>query len=353
MRRTLAHAEKWRGLVNSARNHRLYQRTGVLLAIWAAVLVACTRSLAEPPTTVTTAKPSIAPSMVPSLTLFATHTPMPELLATPQPVSTPTSSVTSPPNAEVDSIALFMSFIGSHQFGDKFYFHTIVLDKNAEFVPKTVQIIDPTTNETAGPFNLVERPGFHFCAHLAWTGGKFYETNGIDISQLPSNFWHRLMSDPFVYRITVQKPTGVQESVDILEPPGICESSSSSSTDGNSVLIGMSFIGSHQFGDKYYFHVSVRDKDAGFVPVAIEAIDPTTHQVVGGPFMLREKDSLLCRNKIYETDEFDPSQLPADFWYLKTVEPYYIYRVTVRESTGEQKVLDIVDRPFICESSSE
>ena len=122
------------------------------------------------------------------------------------------------------------------------------------------------------------------------------------------------------------------------------------STEADSIAIAMSLILSHSDGDNYYFHVEVRDKEVGFVPETIEVIDPVTNQVVAGPFMLVDQDSLLCRSRLYETDGIDPSQMPLDFWYRHTQVPFFIYRVTVREPTGERRFIDIVEPPFICES---
>ena len=102
------------------------------------------------------------------------------------------------------------------------------------------------------------------------------------------------------------------------------------------------------------------DKDAEFVPETIEVIDPVTDQVVAGPFMLVERpDFGLCvrfaspGDKFYETEGIDPSLLPPDFRYRKTQVPFFIYRVTVRERTGEQRIMDIVEPPFFCRSASQ
>lgn len=121
------------------------------------------------------------------------------------------------------------------------------------------------------------------------------------------------------------------------------------------IAVGVSFVGRHQPGaSEFWFHVDVLDKEVTFKPESIEVIDPTAHQVVSGPFLLTEKESELCGKILYETDGLDPSShLPEGFWYRSTVEPYYIYRVTVRTSTGEQKAVDKVGRPSVCVSASE
>ena len=130
--------------------------------------------------------------------------------------------------------------------------------------------------------------------------------------------------------------------------------SSGTGTNAGSLDVGISLIGSHRFGDRYYFHVGMVEKDESFKPEKIEVVDPTTSQLVAGPFVLAEKVSELCRNnRLFETDGVDTSQFPQDFWYRNSVEPYYIYRVTVRELTGDQNVIDFVGRPFVCDSFSE
>ena len=105
------------------------------------------------------------------------------------------------------------------------------------------------------------------------------------------------------------------------------------------------------------------DKDGQFVPETIEVIDAVTNQVVAGPFVLDDRfDSGFCDgfarpgDKFYETEGIDPSQLnapprlPPRFGHHIFVEPIWTYRVTVREPTDEQRIIDIVGLPFICES---
>ena len=56
---------------------------------------------------------------------------------------------------------------------------------------------------------------------------KLHETEGIDASQLPSDFWYRFNVEPlFIYRVTILEPSGQRKTVDIDEPPGICRSES-------------------------------------------------------------------------------------------------------------------------------
>ena len=206
----------------------------ISLAFSFALASACTRGAGVDPGggAVNTSGPSPLPPAWTSTTL-------PEASATPQPTSEPTSTVAptqsatitntpTTPSTEADSIALFMSFLGSHSLGDNYYFHILVLDKDAEFVPETIEVIDPVTDQVAaGPFMLVERPDFGLCVRFARPGEKFYETEGIDPSLLPPDFWYRFNVEPFfAYRVPVRVPMAAQEIVTIVEPPFICKSAS-------------------------------------------------------------------------------------------------------------------------------
>lgn len=148
-------------------------------------------------------------------------------------------------------------------------------------------------------------------------------------------------------------PQPTSEPTSTVAPTKFVTSTNDPTTPGtevDSITIAMSLILSHSDGDNYYFHVEVRDEEVGFVPETIEVIDPVTDQVVAGPFMLVEQDSLLCRSRLHETDGIDLSQMPLNFWSRHTEMPFFIYRVTVREPTDEQRIIDIVGLPFICES---
>ena len=210
----------------------------ILFALNLALASACTRGAGVDPGGDISGTPAPA-----SLPPTWTSTPLPEASATPQPTSEPTSTVaptksvtstTTPttPSTEADSIALFLSYLASHSLGDNYYFHVLVLDKDAEFLPETIEVIDPVTNQVvAGPFVLDERFDSGFCDRFARPGDKFYETEGIDPSQLndpprlPPDFGRHIFVEPiWTYRVTVREPTGAQQLIDIFEPLGICQS---------------------------------------------------------------------------------------------------------------------------------
>lgn len=119
-----------------------------------------------------------------------------------------------------------------------------------------------------------------------------------------------------------------------------------------SVSIGLSFIGGPT-GDNFYFHVSILDEASGVIPETIQVVDPVSGEGVGGPFLLSEKDSEFCYEKLHETEGVDPSELPSDFWYQFNVEPFFIYRVVVRVPSGEKETVEIDQPPGICRSESQ
>lgn len=127
----------------------------------------------------------------------------------------------------------------------------------------------------------------------------------------------------------------------------------SSPTEGKNDLIGIavSLIGNRD-GDRYYFHVEPQDGEVDFNPESLEIIDPATNQSVAGPFTLAEKYSELCGERLYETEGIKAALLPEDFWYRFNVEPFFIYRVTMREQEGERNVIEFNESPGICESEA-
>lgn len=171
-----------------------------------------------------TATVSHIPSLTPpafSRTPTLAPTPTKTSISSPADPSTPKPSSTSPPTAK-DSITLFLSFIGLHGVGDKIFFHVIVLDD--DFEPKSIGILDVENGQVTGPFNLTESLKTHYCSHLERAGWKFYETEGVFLEDLPTDYWGRLMGDLFFYQIVIDQSLGMLETVELTEPPGMCTS---------------------------------------------------------------------------------------------------------------------------------
>ena len=121
-------------------------------------------------------------------------------------------------------VALFLSFVGSHDTGDKFYFHVLVLPPSIEWTPNTVELLDRRNGGSFGPFPLTSRQESLYCSHLAWTGARFYETEALRVDELPPEFWSRIMAEDFLYRVKAEESSDPNRTIELLEPPGICAS---------------------------------------------------------------------------------------------------------------------------------
>jgi|GEM_PF-2861549 len=147
-------------------------------------------------------------------------------------------------------------------------------------------------------------------------------------------------------------------------PPATTELSSPSPTNPHYpfIPVSMSHLGDYE-GEKYfeyyYFHVDsnwetyLGEGYKRVEPETIEVIDPITKKVVAGPFPLTEKDSELCLSRVFETQPLDVFLFPGNYSFFKrtATEPYYIYRIRFRKSTGEGDTIDFVGLPGVCESA--
>jgi hypothetical protein len=168
-----------------------------------------------------TQTPTLAPTPTKTSLPSPTYSSTPKLSPTLPVIFTFTPSPTPPPTAK-DKITLFLSFIGRHMVGDKFYFHVLLDRENADFVPISISITDQ--GQISGPFVLVEKSELQFCPSRATSNQSIFETGAIDKSDFPPDFWGRMVQEPFVYHIKIIEVTGAEEVIDITERPGICES---------------------------------------------------------------------------------------------------------------------------------
>jgi hypothetical protein len=97
------------------------------------------------------------------------------------------------------------------QLGDSYYLHVDVHDREAGFIPETVEIIDQTSHQTVSdPFPLAEKDS-QLC------GKKVYETEGIDPTHMPAGYWERHAEEPYyIYRVTLRSVMGELRVVDVV-----------------------------------------------------------------------------------------------------------------------------------------
>ena len=126
---------------------------------------------------------------------------------------------------KMDKIRLYHNEIASRTISGKYSFSVIVIDKEVDFVPKSIQITEQGTNHTIGQYELFnEHEMQSLCARLIQNPDfVFYETALIDYSELPQGFIGRAYEGKFIFRITIEYPSGKQEVIEMI-PQNICYS---------------------------------------------------------------------------------------------------------------------------------
>jgi len=164
--------------------------------------------------------PSLTPSPTPRTTPTSTLTDTPEIdftptnfpfpSATPAPARTPTTG---------DRILLEYSYFDT-RLESKIYYHVIVKGLDAGFVPRSIRIVERSSGQEVGRFELFE-PAESVC-YLGIDVWKLYETQAIKLSDLPRGFEGRQWEEEFVFQITVEHLDGRQEVVERFRPDKRC-----------------------------------------------------------------------------------------------------------------------------------
>lgn len=198
----------------------------VSMALILVLLSACVDRVREGPAQ-TPARATLPPAWTstPEPTALPTSSPFENLTVEPSGTQEPLLEATPTVNPKMEAIWLSWSFIGRHDIGDNYYLHVIVRDSAYQFEPETIEVIDPATGQSVGPYELNDRPDTNVCPQLVDDGRVFW-TEGIDREQLPPLFQDFITRDPRIFRVTVREITGEREVIDIVERPGVCESTS-------------------------------------------------------------------------------------------------------------------------------
>jgi len=162
-------------------------------------------SLTPSPTLTTT--PTSTPTATPEIDFTPTYYPFPT--ATPVPPRTPTTG---------DRILLVYSYFDT-RVEYKIYFHVIVIGLDAGFVPRSIRIVERSSGQEVGRFELFES-GESVCL-LGGDAWKLYETEAIKLSDLPRAIQTRQWKE-FVFQITVEHLDGRQEVVERFKPDREC-----------------------------------------------------------------------------------------------------------------------------------
>jgi hypothetical protein len=101
-----------------------------------------------------------------------------------------------------------------------------VIDKKADFVPKSMQIIEKGTNLIIGQYKLFSGTEMEsLCSKIRQNPDfVFYETVLIDYSELPQGFLARAYEGDYIFRITIEYLSGGQEVVEVSAPQDRCYS---------------------------------------------------------------------------------------------------------------------------------
>lgn len=182
-----------------------------IFVLSAILLVAC--GIANPVPTVTTTA-----TIEPTLPTFATASPtlaMPQL--TPSSTSTPISTVTS-------EIRLYHNHIATRTTRDKYSFSVVVMDPAVDLTAISIQIVEQGSGVVIGQYELFDQTEIvSLCAaSLQNPDFKIFETVLIDYFDLPQGFMTRAYEGDFIFQITIENASGVQEIVEKETPASSC-----------------------------------------------------------------------------------------------------------------------------------
>ena len=189
-------------------------RQGTIVILTAILLAAC-ETVAPPPTVVSKPNATFASDnstsevTTPSLTTQPTVHPQVETSATP--VSTPAVS-----------IRLYHNQVATRTIRDKYSFSVIVLDENADFIPKSIQIIERESNLVIGQYELLNENEIKSLCSSTHPDLEIFETSLTDYYNFPQGFIVRIYEGDFLFRITVEGLSATQEVIEMTTPHGVC-----------------------------------------------------------------------------------------------------------------------------------
>ncbi len=181
-----------------------------IFVLSAALLIAC--GITNPvPTVTTTARVATSPS-------FAAASPT---LVIPQ--LTP-SSTSTPISMAVNKIRLYHNHVATRTTRDKYSFSVVVVDKDVDFTPRSIQIVEQGTGLVIGQSELFDQTEIDsLCASSIQNPDfEIYETVLIDYFDLPQGFIIRAYEGDFIFQITLEHPSGIREIVEMLSPARSC-----------------------------------------------------------------------------------------------------------------------------------
>ncbi len=139
------------------------------------------------------------------------------------PRSTPSSTPTATPTI-ANKIRLYHNQMATRTIEDHYSF-SVVLDKDADFIPKSIQIIEQGTGFVIGQYELFDQTKIEsLCANLMQNPDlKFYETPLIDHFKFPQGFINRAYEGKYIFRISVEYSSGALEIIERVTPDDGCD----------------------------------------------------------------------------------------------------------------------------------
>ena len=184
----------------------MFDKTLAILIINAVLVTAC-------------AAVTPAPTSQATATVFPTRTALSPTPIRSQPTAIPTSTKT-------DKIRLYHNQTATRFTSDRYSF-SVVLDKDADFIPKFIQIIELKTHLVIGGYELFDQTKIEsLCANLMQNPDlKFYETPLVDYSSFPKSFIIRAYRGEFIFRISIEYSSGKLEMIEKTMPDNGCATS--------------------------------------------------------------------------------------------------------------------------------
>ena len=187
------------------------------IVILMAILLAAYETVAPLPTVVSTANTTFTSDN--SLPTSQVTTPS----LTPQPTIRPqVETPFNPTSTPAISLRLYHNHIATRTIRDKYSFSIIVFDEKADFIPKSIQIIERESNLVIGQYELFNENEIKSLCSSTHPDLEIFETSLTDYYNFPQGFIVRIYEGDFLFRIIIERLSGTQEVIEMTTPQGVC-----------------------------------------------------------------------------------------------------------------------------------
>ena len=160
-------------------------------------------------------------------------TPMPTVTATTivapsltsiNPTTTIIHPTISPTSTATNKIRLYHNHIATRTTRDKYSFSVVVMDPAVDLTPISIQIVEQGTSVVIGHYELFDQTEIDSLCAASFQNPDFkiFETVLINYFDLPQGFIIRAYEDDFIFQLTIEHPSGVQEIVEKQTPARSC-----------------------------------------------------------------------------------------------------------------------------------